>query len=118
MSIDEKSQIDAFDRTRPGRPLKAGHCGTMTHDDKRHCTTTLLASLNVLDSRMMGCCIQQHRHEEFIRFLNEVERAMPAGRRIETVVDNDAKQKQSKVRAYSNGILPGRVISPRRQAPS
>ncbi len=90
LSIDEKSQIQALDRTQPGLPIKPGRCGTMTHDYKRHGTTTLFAALNVLDGSVIGRCMQQHRHEEFIRFLNDVERAVPAGKLIEAVVDNYA----------------------------
>ena len=77
MSIDEKSQIQALDRTQPGLPLKPGKCGTMTHDYKRNGTTTLFAALNVLDGTVIGRCMKQHRHQEFIRFLNAVERAVP-----------------------------------------
>ena len=77
LSIDEKSQIQALDRTQPGLPIKPGRCGTMTHDYKRHGTTTLFAALNVLDGTVIGRCMQRHRHEEFIRFLNAVERAVP-----------------------------------------
>jgi hypothetical protein len=80
LSIDEKSQIQALDRTQPGLPLKPGRCGTMTHDDKRHGTTTLFAALDVLDGKVIGRCMQQHRNEEFIRFLNDVERAVPPGK--------------------------------------
>ena len=90
LSIDEKSQIQALDRTQPGLPLKPGHCGTMTHDYKRPGTTTLFAALNVLDGSVIDRCMQQHRHEEFIRFLNAVERAVPASKRVEAVVDNYA----------------------------
>ena len=100
LSIDEKSQIQALDRTQPGLPLKPGRCGTMTHDYKRHGTTTLFAALNVLDGTVIGRCMQQHRHEEFIRFLNDVERAVPAGKLIEAVVDNYATHKHPKVRAW------------------
>jgi transposase len=100
LSIDEKSQIQALDRTQPGLPLKPGRCGTMTHDDKRHGTTTLFAALNGLDGKVIGRCMQQHRHEEFIRFLNDVERAVPAGKLIEAVVDNDATHKHPKVKAW------------------
>jgi transposase len=100
LSIDEKSQIQALDRTQPGLPLKPGRCGTMTHDYKRHGTTTLFAALNVLDGSVIGRCMQQHRHEEFIRFLNDVERAVPAGKLIEAVVDNYATHKHPKVRAW------------------
>src|SRR5665213_1849150 len=88
LSIDEKSQIQALDRTQSGLPLKPGRCGTMTHDYKRHGTTTLFAALNVLDGKVIGRCMQQHRHEEFIRFLNDVERAVPPGKLVEAVVDN------------------------------
>jgi transposase len=100
LSIDEKSQIQALDRTQPGLPLKPGRCGTMTHDYKRHGTTTLFAALNVLDGTVIGRCMQQHRHEEFIRFLNEIERAVPAGKLIEAVVDNYATHKHPKVKAW------------------
>jgi transposase len=100
LSIDEKSQIQALDRTQPGLPLKPGRCATMTHDYKRHGTTTLFAALNVLDGTVIGRCMQRHRHEEFIRFLNAVERAVPAGKLIEAVVDNYATHKHPKVRAW------------------
>jgi transposase len=100
LSIDEKSQIQALDRTQPGLPLKPGRCATMTHDYKRHGTTTLFAALNVLDGTVIGRCMQRHRHEEFIRFLNAVERAVPAGKLIEAVVDNYATHKHPKVRTW------------------
>jgi transposase len=87
LSIDEKSQIQALDRTQPGLPIKPGRCGTMTHDYKRHGTTTLFAALNVLEGTVIGRCMQRHRHAEFIRFLNAVEREVPAGKLIEAVVD-------------------------------
>ena len=79
LSIDEKSQIQALDRTQPGLPMKKGRCGTMTHDYKRNGTTTLFAALNVLDGTVIGRCMQRHRHEEFIRFLNVTEAAVPKG---------------------------------------
>ena len=100
LSIDEKSQIQALDRTQPGLPLKPGRCGTMTHDYKRHGTTTLFAALNVLDGSVIGRCMQRHRHEEFIRFLNAVEREVPTGKLIEAVVDNYATHKHPKVKAW------------------
>jgi transposase len=100
LSIDEKSQIQALDRTQPGLPLKPGRCGTMTHDYKRHGTTTLFAALNVLDGTVIGRCMQRHRHEEFIRFLNAVEREVPPGKTIEAVVDNYATHKHPKVGAW------------------
>jgi transposase len=100
LSIDEKSQIQALDRTQPGLPIKPGRCGTMTHDYKRNGTTTLFAALNVLDGTVIGRCMQRHRHGEFIRFLNAVEREVPAGKLIEAVVDNYATHKHPKVRQW------------------
>ena len=100
LSIDEKSQIQALDRTRPGLPLKQGRCGTMTHDYKRHGTTTLFAALNVLDGSVIGRCMQRHRHQEFIRFLSTIEAAVPAGKLIHAIADNYATHKHPKVRAW------------------
>ena len=79
-SVDEKSQIQALDRTQPGLPMKPGRAGTMTHDYKRHGTTTLFAALNVLDGTVIGRNMQRHRHQEFIRFLNTVEAQVPVGK--------------------------------------
>lgn len=73
LSVDEKSQIQALDRTQPSLPMKKGRAGTMTHDYKRHGTTTLFAAFNVLEGNVIGRCMQRHRHQEFIRFLNAVE---------------------------------------------
>jgi transposase len=73
LSVDEKSQIQALDRTQPGLPLKPGRRGTMTHDYKRNGTTTLFAALDVLEGKVIGRCMQRHRHQEFIRFLNAIE---------------------------------------------
>src|SRR5690242_2779971 len=100
LSIDEKSQIQALDRTQPGLPMKKGRCGTMTHDYKRHGTTTLFAALNVLDGAVIGRCMQRHRHQEFIRFLNTIEAAVPAGKLIHAIADNYATHKHPKVRAW------------------
>ncbi len=100
LSIDEKSQIQALDRTQPGLPLKPGKCGTMTHDYKRNGTTTLFAALNVLDGSVIGRCMQRHRHQEFIRFLNAVEADVPAGRIIHAILDNYATHKHPKVMAW------------------
>ena len=100
LSMDEKSQIQALDRTQPGLPLKPGKCGTMTHDYKRHGTTTLFAALNVLDGTVMGRCMQRHRHQEFIHFLNLIEREVPAGKVIHVILDNYAPHKHAKVRAW------------------
>jgi transposase len=97
LSVDEKSQIQALDRTQPGLPLKRGRCGTMTHDYKRNGTTTLFAALNVIDGRVIGRCMQRHRHQEFIRFLNAVEAEVPAGKLVHAIVDNYAAHKHPKV---------------------
>ena len=97
VSIDEKSQIQALDRTQPGLPMKPGKCGTMTHDYKRNGTTTLFAALNVLDGTVIGRCMPKHTHQEFIKFLNAVERAIPAGKIIHAIADNYATHKHPKV---------------------
>jgi transposase len=100
LSVDEKSQIQALDRTQPGLPLKPGKAGTMTHDYIRHGTTTLFAALNVLDGSVLGRCMARHRHQEFIRFLNAVEAAVPAGKVVHAILDNYASHKHPKVRAW------------------
>ena len=100
LSIDEKSQIQALDRTQPGLPMKPGKCGTMTHDYKRHGTTTLFAALNVLEGAVLGRCMQHHTHQEFIRFLNAVEREVPAGKPVHAILDNYATHKHPKVKAW------------------
>ena len=100
LSVDEKSQIQALDRTQPGLPLKRGRAGTMTHDYKRHGTTTLFAALNVLDGTVIGRNMQRHRHQEFIRFLNTVEAAVPAGKLIHVILDNYGAHKHPRVRAW------------------
>ena len=100
LSIDEKSQIQALDRTQPGLPLKPGKAGTMTHDYKRHGTTTLFAAFNVLDGAVIGRCMQKHTHQEFIRFLNAVDREVPTGKIVHAILDNYATHKHPKVRAW------------------
>ena len=100
LSIDEKSQIQALDRTQPGLPLKKGRGATMTHDYKRHGTTTLFAALNVLDGTVTGRNMQRHRHQEFIRFLNALERDIPAGKVVHVILDNYAAHKHVKVRQW------------------
>src|SRR2546421_1691254 len=100
LSVDEKSQIQALDRTQPGLPIKKGRAGTMTHDYKRHGTTTLFAALNVLDGTVIGRNMQHHRHQEFIRFLNTIEAQVPVGKVIHAVVDNYATHKHPKVRQW------------------
>ena len=108
LSVDEKSQIQslplartgALDRTQPGLPLKPGRCGTMTHDYKRNGTTTLFAALDVLEGKVIGRCMQHHRHQEFIRFLNAIEAEIPAGKIVHVILDNYGSHKHPKVRAW------------------
>ena len=100
LSVDEKSRIQALDRTQPGLPLKKGRAGTVTHDYKRNGTTTLFAALDVLDGKVIGRCMQRHRHQEFIRFLNAIEREVPAGKIVHVVLDNYGAHKHPKVRAW------------------
>jgi len=100
LSVDEKSQIQALDRTQPGLPMKKGRCGTMTHDCIRNGTTTLLAALNVLEGKVIGHCMRRHRHQEFIRFLNAIEAEVPAGKIVHVILDSYATHKHPKVRAW------------------
>lgn len=100
LSVDEKSQIQALDRTQPGLPMKKGRAGTMTHDYKRHGTTTLFAALDVLEGKVIGRCMQRHRHQEFIRFLNGIEAQVPAGKIVHVILDNYAAHKHPKVRRW------------------
>ena len=100
LSVDEKSQIQALDHTQPGLPMKKGRAGTMTHDYKRHGTTTLFAALNVLDGTVIGRNMQRHRHQEFIRFLNTAEAQVPVRMAIHAVVDNYATHKHPKVQKW------------------
>ena len=100
LSVDEKSQIQALDRTQPGLPMKKGRCGTMTHDYKRNGTTTLFAALNVLDGTVIGRNMQRHRHQEFIRFLNVINASLPKDKSVHVILDNYAVHKHAKVRAW------------------
>ena len=100
LSVDEKSQIQALDRTQPGLPMKRGRAGTMTHDYKRHGTTTLFAALNILDGTVIGHNMKRHRHQEFIRFLNTIEAQVPKRKAIHAIVDNYATHKHPKVRQW------------------
>src|SRR5205823_1558706 len=100
LSVDEKSQIQALDRTQPGLPMKPGRAGTMTHDYKRNGTTTLFAALNILDGTVIGRNMQRHRHQEFIRFLNTVEAQVSPRKEIHAIVDNYATHKHPKVRRW------------------
>ncbi len=100
LSVDDKSQIQALDRTQPGLPMKPGRAGTMTHDYKRNGTTTLFAALNVLESTVIGRNMERHRHQEFIRFLNDVDAQVPHRKTIHAIVDNYATHKHPKVRKW------------------
>ena len=100
LSVDEKSQIQALDRTQPGLPIKKGRLGTMTHDYKRHGTTTLFAAFNVLDGTVIGRNMQRHRHQEFIRFLNTINAEVPTGKAVHVILDNYAAHKHPKVRQW------------------
>ena len=97
LSVDEKSQIQALDRTQPGLPMKNGRAGTMTHDYKRHGVTTLFAALNVLEGKVFGQCMKRHRHQEFIRFLNAIDARVPKKKTVHVIIDNYAAHKHPKV---------------------
>jgi len=100
MSVDEKSQIQALDRTQPGLPMKKGRCGTMTHDYKRNGTTTLFAALSMLDGKVIGECMPRHRHQEFIRFLKTIDTATPAEFDLHIIADNYATHKHPRVKSW------------------
>jgi transposase len=97
LCVDEKSQIQALDRTQPGLPMKPGRCGTRTHDYKRHGTTTLFAALSMLDGTVIGDCMPRHRHQEFIRFLKKIDGETPAGLDLHLIVDNYSTHKHPRV---------------------
>ena len=97
LSVDEKSQIQALDRTQPGLPPKKGRAGTTTHDYIRNGTTTLFAAMDVLDGTVIGRNMQRHRHQEFMRFLNVIEKQVPTGKTIHAIIDNYAAHKHPKV---------------------
>src|SRR5580700_8891979 len=96
LSVDEKSQIQALDRTQPGLPMKKGRAGTITHDYKRHGVTTLFAALDVLEGKVIGQCMKRHRHQEFIRFLNVIDAKVPKMKAVHVIVDNYAAHKHPK----------------------
>src|SRR6266516_25169 len=100
LCVDEKSQIQALDRTQPGLPMKKGRAGTMTHDYKRNGTTTLFAALNVLDGKVIGACMPRHRHREFLRFLRHIDRDTPEGMDLHLIVDNYATHKTPAVKRW------------------
>ncbi|MDQ6782649.1 MAG: IS630 family transposase [Actinomycetota bacterium] len=100
LCLDEKSSVQALDRTQPSLPMKKGRAATMTHDYKRHGTTTLFAALDVLTGTVIGQCLPRHRHEEFLKFLRTIEREVPAGLQVHLICDNYATHKHPDVRAW------------------
>lgn len=100
LSVDEKSQIQALDRTQKSLPMYNGRGGTLTHDYKRHGTTTLFAALNMLDGKVIGCCMPQHRHQEWIKFLAQIDRETPPGLDLHLIVDNYATHKHPRVLSW------------------
>jgi transposase len=98
--VDEKSQIQALDRTQPGLPIKKGRCSTMTHDYKRNGTTTLFAALEMTKGRLMGTCMPRHRHQEWIKFLKLIDKQTPSGLKLHLIVDNYATHKHPKVKSW------------------
>ncbi len=100
LCVDEKSQVQALDRTQPGLPMKKGRCGTMTHDYKRHGTTTLFAALSMLDGKVIGDCMPRHRHQEFIRFLKQIDLQTPSELDLHLIVDNYGTHKHPRVKSW------------------
>src|SRR6202158_5958700 len=100
LCVDEKSQIQALDRTQPGLPLKKGRCGTMTHDYKRNGTTSLFAALELLEGKVIGQCYQRHRHQEFLRFLRRLDQEFPATLGLHLVIDNYGTHSHPEVAAW------------------
>lgn len=100
LCVDEKTQIQALDRTQPSLPLKKGRCGTMTHDYKRNGTTTLFAALNVAEGKLIGTCMPKHRHQEWIRFLKQIDEQTPAGLDLHLIADNYSTHKHPKVKNW------------------
>ena len=100
LCVDEKSQIQALDRTQPGLPLKKGRCGTMTHDYKRNGTTTLFAALSMLDGKVIGDCMPRHRHQEFIRFLDKIDAETVPELDLHLIIDNYATHKHPRVTSW------------------
>jgi transposase len=100
LCVDEKSQIQALDRTQASLPMKKGRAGTMTHDYKRNGTTTLFAALSVLDGSVIGQCLPRHRHQEFLKFLRTLDREFPGDRELHLIVDNYRTHKHANVEAW------------------
>jgi len=101
LSCDEKSQIQALDRTQPGLPLKKGRCGTMTHDYKRNGITSLFAAMNVADGTIISDCHPRHRHQEWLKFLKLIKSQVPPDKTVHLICDNYATHKHPKVQAWA-----------------
>jgi transposase len=100
LCADEKSQIQALDRTQPGLPMKKGRCGTLTHDYKRHGTATLFAALDALEGSVISMCDDRHRHQEWLKFLKAIDFVVPSQRQVHMIVDNYATHKHPKVQRW------------------
>jgi transposase len=100
LSVDEKSQVQALDRTQPGLPLKKGRAGTITHDYKRNGTTTLFAALNTLNGKVIATCMPQHRHQEWLKFLRLIDKSTPERKQLHLIIDNYSPHKHPEVQAW------------------
>jgi transposase len=100
LSCDEKSQIQALDRTQPSLPIKKGRCGTMTHDYRRNGTTSLFAALNIADGKIVGTCMKKHRHQEWLKFLNLLKRSTPKHKEVHIICDNYSTHKHASVKEW------------------
>jgi transposase len=100
LCADEKTQIQALDRTQKGLPIHKGRCGTMTHDYKRNGTTTLFAAIDMTEGRLIGTCMQKHRHQEWIKFLNLIDTETPPDLDLHLIVDNYATHKHPRVKSW------------------
>jgi transposase len=100
LSADEKCQIQALDRTQPGLPIKRGRCGTMTHDYKRYGTTTLFAAIDMLEGKVISECMDRHRHQEWIKFLEKIDQQTPPELALHLIVDNYSAHKHPKVQKW------------------
>lgn len=100
LCVDEKTQVQALDRTQPGLPMKKGRCGTMTHDYKRNGTTCLFAAMNVLEGKVLGSCYPRHRHQEFLKFLRTIEREVPSEMDIHMILDNYGTHGHANVKTW------------------
>ena len=117
LSCDEKNQIQALDRSQPGLPLKKGRCQTMTHDYKRNGTTSLFAAMNTADGSVIGTCMNKHRHQEWLRFLNLIKRSTPADKEVHLICDNYATHNTRKSKPGRSAIPAFTSILPQQALP-